>query len=139
MLTSRTISATPIATPASLISPSGTINARCSSTRATAAPTSTSGEAYLIVHNLAKAEEHLAALQKICLIPCEEYRRPEEENRGVPRQDWQVTPRMVGEKSVAPALWRHGCTLQRRTAGASTGRPHGHARPQNNSRFDIFV
>jgi tetratricopeptide (TPR) repeat protein len=31
------------------------------------------GEAYLIVHNLAKAEEHLAALQQICLIPCEEY------------------------------------------------------------------
>jgi tetratricopeptide (TPR) repeat protein len=31
------------------------------------------GEAYLIVHKLAKAEEHLAALQKICLIPCEEY------------------------------------------------------------------
>jgi Flp pilus assembly protein TadD len=31
------------------------------------------GEAYLIVHNLPKAEEHLAALQKICLIPCEEY------------------------------------------------------------------
>jgi Flp pilus assembly protein TadD len=31
------------------------------------------GEAYLLVHNLAKAEEHLVALQKICLIPCEEY------------------------------------------------------------------
>jgi Flp pilus assembly protein TadD len=31
------------------------------------------GEAYLLVHNLAKAEEHLEALQKICLIPCEEY------------------------------------------------------------------
>ena len=31
------------------------------------------GEAYLMVHNLAKAEEHLVALQKICLIPCEEY------------------------------------------------------------------
>jgi Flp pilus assembly protein TadD len=31
------------------------------------------GEAYLLVNNLAKAEEHLAALQKICLIPCEEY------------------------------------------------------------------
>ena len=30
------------------------------------------GEAYLIVNNLAKAEEHLAALQRICLIPCEE-------------------------------------------------------------------
>jgi Flp pilus assembly protein TadD len=30
------------------------------------------GEAYLIVDNPAKAEEHLAALQKICLIPCEE-------------------------------------------------------------------
>jgi Flp pilus assembly protein TadD len=31
------------------------------------------GEAYLMVHNLVKAEEHLVALQKICLIPCEEY------------------------------------------------------------------
>ena len=31
------------------------------------------GEAYLMVNNLAKAEEHLAALQKICLIPCEEF------------------------------------------------------------------
>ena len=31
------------------------------------------GEAYLMVNNLAKAEEHLAALHKICLIPCEEY------------------------------------------------------------------
>ena len=31
------------------------------------------GEAYLIVGNLTKAEEHLAALQRICLIPCEEY------------------------------------------------------------------
>ena len=31
------------------------------------------GEAYLLVHNLAKAEEHLAALHTICLIPCEEY------------------------------------------------------------------
>lgn len=31
------------------------------------------GEAYLLVGNLSKAQEHLAALQKICLIPCEEY------------------------------------------------------------------
>lgn len=31
------------------------------------------GEAYLVVDNLAKAEEHLAALQNICLIPCEEF------------------------------------------------------------------
>ena len=31
------------------------------------------GEAYLMVNDLAKAEEHLAALEKICLIPCEEY------------------------------------------------------------------
>src|SRR5213593_257366 len=30
------------------------------------------GEAYLLVNNLAKAEEHLVALEKICLIPCEE-------------------------------------------------------------------
>jgi Flp pilus assembly protein TadD len=31
------------------------------------------GEAYLMVNELAKAEEHLVALEKICLIPCEEY------------------------------------------------------------------
>ena len=31
------------------------------------------GEAYLMVNNLAKAEEHLAALKQIYLIPCEEY------------------------------------------------------------------
>ena len=31
------------------------------------------GEAYLMRGNLAKAEEHLAALERICLIPCLEY------------------------------------------------------------------
>jgi Flp pilus assembly protein TadD len=31
------------------------------------------GEAYLMVNNLPKAEEHLAELKQICLIPCEEY------------------------------------------------------------------
>jgi Flp pilus assembly protein TadD len=31
------------------------------------------GEAYLIVNDLAKAQDHLGALEKICLIPCEEY------------------------------------------------------------------
>jgi tetratricopeptide (TPR) repeat protein len=31
------------------------------------------GEAYLMVGNLAKAEEHLAALDKLCFFPCEEY------------------------------------------------------------------
>jgi Flp pilus assembly protein TadD len=31
------------------------------------------GEAYLVANNLVKAEEHLAALQRICVIPCEEY------------------------------------------------------------------
>jgi Flp pilus assembly protein TadD len=31
------------------------------------------GEAYLMSGNLAKAEEHLALLGRICLIPCEEY------------------------------------------------------------------
>ena len=30
------------------------------------------GEAYLMAGNLVKAEEHLAALERICLIPCEE-------------------------------------------------------------------
>jgi tetratricopeptide (TPR) repeat protein len=31
------------------------------------------GEAYLVQGDLTKAEEHLAALERICLIPCEEY------------------------------------------------------------------
>ena len=31
------------------------------------------GEAYLVQGDLAKANEHLAALDQICLIPCEEY------------------------------------------------------------------
>jgi hypothetical protein len=26
-----------------------------------------------MVHDLPKAEEHLAALQQICLVPCEEH------------------------------------------------------------------
>jgi Flp pilus assembly protein TadD len=30
------------------------------------------GEAYLMVNNVAKAEEHLATLKTICLIPCDE-------------------------------------------------------------------
>ena len=30
------------------------------------------GEGYLMVNNLAKAEEHLHALERICLLPCEE-------------------------------------------------------------------
>ena len=32
------------------------------------------GEAYLMVGNLAKAKEHLAALDKLCFFSCEEYR-----------------------------------------------------------------
>jgi tetratricopeptide (TPR) repeat protein len=31
------------------------------------------GEAYLMVNNLPKAEEHLARLDKLCFLPCEEY------------------------------------------------------------------
>ena len=31
------------------------------------------GEAHLVRGDLIKAEEHLAALERICLIPCEEY------------------------------------------------------------------
>jgi Flp pilus assembly protein TadD len=31
------------------------------------------GEAYLMVNNVAKAEEHLAALDRLCTLRCEEY------------------------------------------------------------------
>jgi Flp pilus assembly protein TadD len=32
------------------------------------------GEAYLQTNDLAKAQEHLAALDRLCLFPCEEYK-----------------------------------------------------------------
>lgn len=32
------------------------------------------GEAYLIVNDLPKAKQHLAALDRLCFLPCEEYR-----------------------------------------------------------------
>ena len=32
------------------------------------------GEAYLLVGNVARAKEHLAALDKLCFFSCEEYR-----------------------------------------------------------------
>jgi tetratricopeptide (TPR) repeat protein len=47
------------------------------------------GEAYLVVGNLARAEEHLAALERICLIPCEQYdslRKAIETYRGLERR-----------------------------------------------------
>jgi len=31
------------------------------------------GEAYLLINNLPKAEEHLAVLEKICVLSCAEY------------------------------------------------------------------
>lgn len=31
------------------------------------------GEAYLMVNNLAKAEEHLRVLDRLCMLPCEEF------------------------------------------------------------------
>lgn len=31
------------------------------------------GEAYLMVGNVAKAKEHLAQLDRLCFLPCEEY------------------------------------------------------------------
>ena len=31
------------------------------------------GEAFLVLGNLAKAKEHLAILDKLCFLPCEEY------------------------------------------------------------------
>jgi len=31
------------------------------------------GEAYLLVGNVGKAREHLAALNKLCFLPCEEF------------------------------------------------------------------
>ncbi len=50
------------------------------------------GEAYLMVGNLAKAREHLAALDKLCRFSCEEYRdlkkrvaSYEREHGGAPR------------------------------------------------------
>jgi hypothetical protein len=32
------------------------------------------GELFLVLHEPTKAEEHLAMLERICLVPCEELR-----------------------------------------------------------------
>src|SRR6266853_1712708 len=48
------------------------------------------GEAYLMVNNLPKAEEHLARLDKLCFLPCEEYRdlkKAVEEYKGAKGRD----------------------------------------------------
>ncbi len=37
------------------------------------------GEAYLLMGNLAKAEEHLAALDQLCFFSCSEYRELKEQ------------------------------------------------------------
>lgn len=52
-----------------------------------------SGELYLITGNLAKAEERLAALDKACFMPCEEYT---DLKRAVARY------KAAGNKYVAP-------------------------------------
>jgi tetratricopeptide (TPR) repeat protein len=47
------------------------------------------GEAYLLTGNLQKAEEHLAALDKLCFFPCSEYRELKEKIAGY-KQKQQV-------------------------------------------------
>jgi tetratricopeptide (TPR) repeat protein len=44
------------------------------------------GEAYLMANNLPKAEEQLAALDKLCFFPCEEYTELKEKIAGYKRK-----------------------------------------------------
>ena len=55
-----------------------------------------SGELYLMTGNLAKAEERLAALDKACFLPCEEYK---DLKNAVARY------KAAGNKYVAPEKW----------------------------------
>ena len=49
------------------------------------------GEAYLLTDNLPKAEEQLAALNKLCFVTCSEYRELKEKIAGY-KQKHPVTP-----------------------------------------------
>ena len=50
------------------------------------------GEAYLLIGNLPKAEEHLATLKRICLIPCAEYGHLEKRVAEYRRRDAGLKP-----------------------------------------------
>jgi hypothetical protein len=54
--------------------PSATTTKRCASTPSTSGALEYSGELYLMLGDLAKAEQRLAALDKACLFSCDEYR-----------------------------------------------------------------
>lgn len=49
------------------------------------------GEAYLQVGNLAKAEEHLKVLDKLCWMPCEEYKDLKEKVADYKRKNQQAS------------------------------------------------
>ena len=73
-----------------------------------------SGELYLMTGNLPKAEQRLAALDKACFLPCEEYTRPEERGRTLQGRRQQVR-RATGKPGDVPSR----CTGRARTATAS--------------------
>jgi tetratricopeptide (TPR) repeat protein len=50
------------------------------------------GEAYLALGELAKAKEHLAILDKLCLLPCEEYTDLKEAVRAYEASGGRVKP-----------------------------------------------
>jgi tetratricopeptide (TPR) repeat protein len=50
------------------------------------------GEAYLVLGDLPKAKEHLAILDKLCFLPCEEYSDLKKAVRDYERSAGRVTP-----------------------------------------------
>jgi tetratricopeptide (TPR) repeat protein len=51
------------------------------------------GEAYLVLGNLAKAKEHLTVLDKLCFLPCEEYRDLKKAVEAYEKSDGKDKPR----------------------------------------------
>jgi hypothetical protein len=75
------------------------------------------GEAYLLVGALAKAEEHLAALQRICLLPCEELADLERDQRVSSRRaarPMRALRRRSSWASSAPSSGNVRLTIARR-------------------------
>ena len=54
------------------------------------------GEAYLTLGNLAKAREHLAALDRLCFLPCSEYRDLKKAVEAYEKSGGKDKPRAAG-------------------------------------------
>ena len=90
--------------------PRSSTTRRCASSRKHRGALEYSGELYLMTGNLPKAEERLAALDKACFLPCEEYSDLKNGGRSLQGERQQVRRRVT----VADVTTRCGMRRQLR-------------------------